>query len=338
MDEELDSPPPKRRKGGQRQRLQQEAAETAGHSVDSALAEFLECAWAWGDLSPQQVQVIASKALSDTTNCNCETQPARLLKLASLGTAGAHPSNCHRDLMAYLPQQSRLPSAHQVMMPFKAGPLLQSLMLPHEVFSKLYHQYPEYWRSCFLPGGDKELAAFWKGFAGHPSMADGTFQSRPSYRTTLIPLGIHGDGVPITGLGKVWCKLMQVYSWHGLLCQGGAKATLFLMWASFEQLFLAGNEGTLQCFFSIMKWSFQALLAGTWPDKDFRGNAYPPNSVLGKKAGTRLAGKYAGALVATQGDMEFFASSLGLPRWSSNHNCCILCSWTASEKHIFCFK
>ena len=139
-----------------------------------------------------RVQVIASKALSDMTNCNCETQPARLLKLASLGTAGAHPNNCHRDLKAYLPQQSRLPPAHQVMMPF-AGPLLQSLMLPHEVFSKLYHQYPEYWRSCFLPGGDKELAAFWKG------MADSTFQSRPSYRATLIPLGIHGDGVPTTG-------------------------------------------------------------------------------------------------------------------------------------------
>ena len=40
----LTPPSSKRRKGGQRQRLQQEAAETAG-----ALAEFLECAWAWGE-------------------------------------------------------------------------------------------------------------------------------------------------------------------------------------------------------------------------------------------------------------------------------------------------
>ena len=55
--------------------------------------------------------------------------------------------------MAYLPQQSKLPSAYQVQMPFKAGPLLQSVMLPHEVFSTLCHQYPGYWRSCFLPGG-----------------------------------------------------------------------------------------------------------------------------------------------------------------------------------------
>ena len=45
--------------------IQQEAAETASNSVGSALAEFLDCSWAWGDLSPQQVQVIAAKVLSD---------------------------------------------------------------------------------------------------------------------------------------------------------------------------------------------------------------------------------------------------------------------------------
>ena len=52
---------------------------------------------------------------------------------------------------------------------------------------------------------------------------------------------------------------------------------------------------------------------------------YPADSVQGQKAGKALANGYCGALTSLQGDMEFFAASLGLPRWSSNSFCCPLC-------------
>ena len=271
-----DFPPPKRRKGGQQQRLLQVAREEApakSATADSVLAKFLEQAWAWGDLSPQQVQRIASLAKKDmlAVGLTQSDVPGRLNKLAEIGSAGVHSNNCHRDLMAYLPGKCKLPRPFLEVVPFKTGESAQAFMLPREVFSSLYHQYPGYWEASFLPGGTPALQKFWKHFAQHPCMADGTLGDKPDFRTTCLPLALHGDAVPTVGLGKVWAKLLQTFSWHCMLCRGGSKASLFLVWSFFEHLLLAGDNGTLDTFFRILKWSFTALYHGKWPSHDWKG-------------------------------------------------------------------
>ena len=40
---------------------------------------------------------------------------------------------------------------------------------------------------------------------------------REGFETKVIPLRLHGDGTPVTGLGKQWGKLVDVYSLAGLL-------------------------------------------------------------------------------------------------------------------------
>ncbi|CAE7463162.1 unnamed protein product, partial [Symbiodinium sp. CCMP2592] len=324
MDDD-DVPPPKRRKGGQKQRLQQLAREetpATSSTADSGLAQFLEEAWAWGDLTPQQVQRIAALTKKDMLAAGLTESdvPGRLKKLAEIGTAGAHSNNCHRDLMAYLPGKCKLPRPFQEVLPFKTGQSAQAFMLPHEVFSALYHHYPGYWQASFLPGGVPALQAFWKHFDKHPCMADGTLADKDDFRKTCLPLALHGDAVPTTGLGKVWAKLLQTFNWHCMLCRGGSKATLFLVWSVFEQLLVAGDNGTLETFFRILKWSFTALYHGKFPE----------GSVPARKAGDWLANGFCGVLVCLQGDLEFFAKSLSLPRWSSNENCCPLCPATGS--------
>ena len=53
----------------------------------SQLAESLKEKWAWGQISPQEVQELAAKSCKD---CVGAVSPSDLTYLASLGTSGAH--------------------------------------------------------------------------------------------------------------------------------------------------------------------------------------------------------------------------------------------------------
>ena len=97
----------KRRKGGLQQRLKpQKDRAAASTPKDSALAARLEIAWAWGNMSPQQVQQIAALAEKDMVDNGCSTVPERLSKLAAIGSHGHHSNNCHRDLISLLPPKA----------------------------------------------------------------------------------------------------------------------------------------------------------------------------------------------------------------------------------------
>ena len=72
------------RSGGQRQRVQQILQDDAPEILENShLAEHLLARWAWGEMSPQEVQTIASLAMDDLKN-NRSTR--KLQPLASVGT------------------------------------------------------------------------------------------------------------------------------------------------------------------------------------------------------------------------------------------------------------
>ena len=75
----------------------------------------------------------------------------------------------------------------------------------------------------------------------------------------------------------------------------------------------------------IMKWSFSALFAGTWPRRDWRGVAYEPGSADANRAGEPLADGYFACLIGLCGDLDYCAKFLGHPRWSSHSEPCGLC-------------
>ena len=94
----------------------------------------------------------------------------------------------------------------------------------------------------------------------------------------------------------------------------------------FEQIIQHGADGTLDCFFDILAWSFTSLFAGVFPDRDWTGAIYDPLSEAGRKAGKALAGNFCGALISLEGDLEYFAASLKLPRWSVLEGPCPMCA------------
>ena len=141
----------------------------------------------------------------------------------------------------------------------------------------------------------------------------------------------------------------------------------------FEQLLVHGSDATaaLHNFFQILKWSFDTLLSGVFPDRDWTGEkhlgqislfglipeklgterrlvcamashfqCFTPTHIhsLARynagttgflKAGQFICGGYSIALVSVQGDLDFFAASLGLPRWSLAAGGCPVCKCKA---------
>jgi hypothetical protein len=48
-------------------------------------------------------------------------------------------------------------------------------------------------------------------------------RNREGFADWMIPLRLHGDGTPVTGLGKQWGKLVDVYSVASLLVTAPVK-------------------------------------------------------------------------------------------------------------------
>ena len=75
------------------------AARMPPRERTSALAQYLVQQCMWGLMSPQQIQTIASLAMSDIESFGCaedlETS-SELTRLANLGSKGLYPSNCWR--------------------------------------------------------------------------------------------------------------------------------------------------------------------------------------------------------------------------------------------------
>ena len=95
------SEPPckKRRQGGLKQRIQAaertaEGKQEVGKS--SSLADLLLEKWAWGELSPQEVQQFASATCKDI-DCLGVAAPQDLQFLSGLGTSGIWKTTCTKN-------------------------------------------------------------------------------------------------------------------------------------------------------------------------------------------------------------------------------------------------
>ena len=205
----------KRQRGGVHQRAQ----AAAGEAVQCALVQFLLEQWAWGWMSPQTVQSIASKAKEDIDRMNDGqlVDFTSLSVLASIGDHGNYSNNCNRDLQNIIqgvhisePSSFSLPSKTKPDGSFETED--QHMFLPHVVFANLYEHYPETFKEKICPNS-ATLEHFWAAMARNPQLVDHPVTSIPDYNKFAIPISIHGDGVPVTGVGKAWSKSCDIF--HG---------------------------------------------------------------------------------------------------------------------------
>ena len=296
--------------------------------------------------------------------CGVQYIPQLLQTFASIGTCGKNSNNWHKDLMKLISRKTMVCPPLQVNIALKDGLYLQSIMLPHELFHCMWERYNAFFQSL-IPAGEPGMRFFWDKFQQHPCMELATWTSHPSFPHKCIPLGLHGDAVPTTGVGKVWAKMQLCFSWNSLLKIGGTKATNFLIWSvpwlvytstglrllsiflfppkkpkerragdiiiffvsqlSFEVFEPLLSRVTLDEVFQILNWSFACMTSGTFPSCDWKGRHFHVHSPAGQKAGSALAGGYIAPLLALQGDLEYFSTHLQMPRWNAASGCCILC-------------
>ena len=132
-------------------------------------------------------------------------------------------------------------------------------------------------------------------------------QMTGNWKQRAIPLSFHGDGVPVTGVGKSWSKTKVYYSWESLLASGDTMETMIYIYGCWKHAFVkTSSADTRREIWQILSWSFSWLAKGEWPDKDWHTKPWPANSWMAQKAGERvLAGGYKGWLLFMKGDLEF---------------------------------
>lgn len=262
----------KRMRGGIQQRLS--LAEPSGEAKQgqpkSCLADWLHRQWAEGFFSPQQLQKIAALAQVDFEASGARA-PHPLAQLARLGSNGLYENNMHRDLVKLLAPVSSLPHALPVKIPMKGGLFLQNIQLPHLQFHCMHKHYTDRFNSSFFPEAPHSLRSFWETFSQHICMRDHPALGRPDLYSKGLPIKIHGNAMPVTGIGKAWSKGMLVMNWSGLLNKGASRENCHVMYVAVWQHILAEMHyisNLFQCIWGHMYLAdvfLQYICKPAWP-------------------------------------------------------------------------
>ncbi len=230
-------------------------------------------------MSPQLAQNIAEAAFQDASaKAEGKSSLEDLEKISTIGCSGVYKNKCYGDLMACIPFKVNIATPAWCKLPFKSphNMLTQQVLLPHELFANIYRWYPATWKKCIMPGQDR-LAEFWRVNSMHPCMKDSPLKSRDQYQRFCIPISIHGDDVPITGVGKAWAQQMTIFSWCSMIGYGSVKDLSYFIFGCFDKLRAVCEDqtkDTLGVFFKILVWSLKWLYLGQWPDRDWNNKKY----------------------------------------------------------------
>ena len=294
--------------------------------LQSRLGRFLVRQWAWGMMSPQHVWKTASLELQDfrqlVENCSVPNVTMQsfprledLEALARLGNSGELKGNMNRDMMELTGLQAIRPSTTRLPVKKAGTPWGTyceiSILWPHSLFATIFNSFQGAWCERICPSKD-ELEKFWDSQANHPNLKDHPMTKRANWKRRAVPIAIHGDGVPVTGCGKSWCKSMLVLSWCSMVGHGSTLEMNFLMVCMMTALFMKSGT-TKQLLWKRIVWSLQQLFDGQWSAYDEYGAKYCDRTPEGRRAGTNLCGDdgFFGVLWGLKQDLEHLVSEFG---------------------------
>jgi hypothetical protein len=275
----------------------------------------------WGHISPQLMNKVMNLLHADLM-----LYKDRLLdvhgseKLTNIGSKGAHPQHMWRDFQALLPKP-KLGKLFRLMVPMKhntLGKFMHSvpMLLPHTLFAGIYEHYPLMWEKIIY-GSLGTCRKFWAAVRGSPQFAAHPVRHRVGFEEKCIPLKIHGDGTPVTGLGKGWGKMIDITSVSSLLICGPTILRNLMIFMMFQHLICRDpNHCTLDTFYRMLIWSFKWCWLGKKPTHDWNDKqmSYPG-------AGDDLCGGYYFAVWALIQDLEHAYSNYDMPNPTANACC-----------------
>ena len=267
--------PAKRTRGGVRQRKESRRASEAV-AGQSELALLLVTLFAWGDISPQMAQRLANAAYKDACKkAEGVSSLDDLKSIAEIGSSGFYPNKCYADLMSAMPFDCKIPEPLSCKLLFKQPLqwLSQAILLPHELFACIYTHFGHVWNKTIAPTSER-LTEFWRTNSHHPAFAASRVKNIANYEKCVVPILLHGDDVPITGVGKSWSQSMTTFSWSSMIGLGRTKDMMYFIFGVFDKLRATNadqQQDTYGQFFTILSWSLHWLLEGQWPDRDWTG-------------------------------------------------------------------
>lgn len=160
--------------------------------------------------------------------------------------------------------------------------------------------------------------------------------SQAGFRTALCEWGERVDvdvsdgvvAVALWGDSAPHAKRDSIYLLQFTILTGTCRKRFWISAFSKRSMCQCGCSGrcTFEVVFEVIAWSFRALLAGTYPAVDHRGNPFPPGSWRAEQAGKALTCR--GACISMRGDWAWHKQSLGLQGWQGegdSQRMCWLC-------------
>ena len=156
-----------------------------------------------GIMSSVLCQQIAEAAVHDIEAAKSGFEHPKLKALASVKGITHVEGHIHKSLK----NECVLPNPYVVNMPYSTGDQPTSILLPHEYFAAMFN---EGWEETVVPDADK-VEAFWMAAGDHPAMVNHPVKTRERWQRKCIPLALHGDEVPVVGVGKVWSRSVLTF-------------------------------------------------------------------------------------------------------------------------------
>lgn len=271
--------------------------------------------WGSGQTSATSVQKLAAAALLDGAS------HPELGLVASIGSWGANPNHCHRDLLRLARGGREFLSSFSVPVPCLDSKLhppyteaVCSLMLPHMTVHSLAKLYPEQFSALM---GLADVRTFWSRVrAEDPRLVGNPVLGVD--RNRVVPMWLHGDGVEFS------TDSLLTFSIGSCLCgQAGMDSSLFV--AAWPKSAAASSDkhpaGTWDKLFVIIAWSMTALWEGVHPHVDWEGRPFAVGSQFRQLAGSSIANGWRFLLWQLVGDLEYYANVLKLPHWTRHEFC-----------------
>ena len=144
----------------------------------------------------------------------------------------------------------------------------------------------------------------------------------PEQGKPMVPLGLHGDGVPVQGrMNQSTADFITVN-----LLASNTFASMRVPITCVESRFHAGSE-TAEAVHSVIAWSLQSLGEGIYPHCRHDGGSL--DKARKQKAGKPMPAR--GGLVQLRGDWDWNCKWFGCPQWNEKNGMCWLCKAKPEE-------
>lgn len=279
----------------------------------SALGTGLLTRWAEGQISAADVQDLADLA------CKSGANHPEVVWLSQIGSSGSSSGgNASRALYRRYLKDINLPEPFLVKVPLVNPKNKEELieedipvLLPHEWFASLQHYGSHFAEQMGL----EKLEAWWSNHKlSNPKMFQHPMLDK-SWRELCVPFCLHGDGAEFHDRDQ----LMTV-SIKPVLFSADSKQDCHFLLASLPKSTTV--KATWDKIWTVLGWSFEALLSGKHPDRDPFDQPWAAGSARKQLQGKSLHPHgYFGVCWAIIGDLDFFNKDLGTPAMNADAFC-----------------